>query len=352
MHKSHQWLTCLLLCTALWLAVPMDGLAQGNSAISANWIIGEPPTVDGQPGHWTVGDRIPLRLDLSYPAEAQITVPQLPQRWGEIEIYQSGDLETVSKEAGIVRAVLDLQVIIWATGQWQTPEMEIKVTDPDQQSETIIVEPITIELGSVLPEAAEGEEIAKEDLKPQAEMPLPPWWLWLIAGVALAVVLFFGLRWLIRWWKRRWPKQEEAEPEETIDMRPAHIIALEELDRIAALRLAEQGAFKAHYTLLTDCLKRYVEARYEIGATDCTTTEIAGMLLATPIAAEPRLDLVRLLRQADLIKFAKGASNVQSAHNALNTARQIVCATQPPAISLPENEAQSPLPQASRTEVD
>jgi len=341
-----RYLILLIGCT-LCLLAPLGGLGQKNSPISASWILGTPPSTDGEPGQWTVGDRIPLRLDLSYPAEAQLTLPQFPQTWGDLEIYSTGELETVSKEAGSVRAVVDLQIIAWAPGQWQTPLMTIQVTDSNQEIQIVDVSPITIEISSVLPDVGEGESLDKEDLKPQAELPLPPWWLWLLLALGAVVAIYFITRWLIARWRGR-KRPVEDKQAVSVDLRPAHIIALEELQRIATMKLPQRGAYKAHYTLLTDCLKTYLTGRYAIPALDRTTTEIADMLLVCPIETKTRTRLLSLLIGADLVKFAKAVASISEAESALVEARHIVELTQPQPRTLPVEDAQS---RASRTEV-
>jgi hypothetical protein len=107
---------------------------------------------------------------------------------------------------------------------------------------------------------------------------------------------------------------------------PPEVIALAELERVAALNLPARGDFKQHYTLVVDALRRYVEARYGVEAMDLTTFELVDALERRRVHVD---GLEPLLNEADLVKFAKFAPSGDSATAAVNRAREIVIHTTP-----------------------
>jgi len=85
-----------------------------------------------------------------------------------------------------------------------------------------------------------------------------------------------------------------------------HQIALNELNKISAQKLWQHGREKEYYTKLTDVIRHYMEARFNIAAPEMTSSEILEE--TKPIQNEyPAAydSLKKLLQVGDLVKFAK-----------------------------------------------
>jgi hypothetical protein len=285
--------------------------------LSAAWQVAAP--LDKPP---TVGDPITLRLLVSAPAGIAVEPPELPSQWGAFEIRAQQLLDEEAAD-GASRALLEVQAVLWSPGEHQTPAMNVRYREAGGSTGELFVEPVTVSVASVLP-ADEGtpEELAKRDLKPQAELPRPPAWPWVLLGLLAVGALALLARWLWRRWPRRHAEGPAATPPE--DERPAHQIAYDELARIASLGLPERGEFKSHYTLVTDCLRSYIEGRYGVPAMDRTTWELFRDLQRVALPADAGAILRALLERADLVKFARAQPSVTAAHEALARARSFV----------------------------
>jgi hypothetical protein len=143
---------------------------------------------------------------------------------------------------------------------------------------------------------------------------------WLLGGLALLVAAAA----LVWWLRRRARKTEEAPPEPKL---PADYIALTELTQIEKMNLLDSGRFKQYYTLITDVVRRYLEARYTIDAMDRTTSELLSELESRRRRRVEKLE--DLLNEADLVKFARLVPGIEAGHNAISMAREIVVKTKP-----------------------
>lgn len=121
------------------------------------------------------------------------------------------------------------------------------------------------------------------------------YYLLIFAAVAvLAILLFFS-------WKNDKPiiRIIKVEPQ-----KPAHEVALAEIERIRTEQLAHGEDSKRYYTELTDAIRQYMNGRFGFNATEMTSDEIISHL--KEINDKDSLsELSELFSTADLVKFAK-----------------------------------------------
>jgi hypothetical protein len=172
-----------------------------------------------------------------------------------------------------------------------------------------------VTVASVLPQApaSDGAE-ALRDIKSQASLPLPTDWLAIAAG-ALGLALVVGAGWWLFRWVGRRGRLDNRSPEE---------VALDQLGRIRALDYPAQGNFKAHYSLVTDCLREYLERQYDIPARDQTTRELKRALETTRMSGIYVQQFTDLFADSDLVKFAKFTPTVDAARDLLIQAEKLV----------------------------
>ena len=123
-------------------------------------------------------------------------------------------------------------------------------------------------------------------------------------------------------------RQCEA-PGAPVDMRPPEEIARTELDRIESLNLPAQQQFKQHYSLVTDCLRRYIEGRYHLPALEQTTGEIRLALRQTDISVHDSHRFMAIFTESDLVKFARHRPDPAAAAGLVAQAREAVTVTTP-----------------------
>jgi hypothetical protein len=301
------------ICLALLPAVAHAQI--GPEPVIAEWAVSNAPE-----GGWTVGDRIPLRLSATYPADLEVILPELPEAWGPFEVLEQALLEPVEREDGMVTAARQATVTLWAPGDYQTPPLAVRYRDADDQLHETLVPPLSITVVSVLSEG----DTEKRDLKPQASLPRAPLWPWVLGGLLLAALVGVAGWLLLTRLRHRTALATTTAP---FDLRPPEEIAYSELDHIAALDLPTQGELKRHYTLVADCMRSYVEGRYHLPALDRTTRELAAAFRQAHVDRGHITLLRDLLAEADLVKFAKARPPIGQARAAIDRARHIVDVT-------------------------
>ncbi|MBN2004683.1 MAG: hypothetical protein JXA21_15105 [Anaerolineae bacterium] len=326
LSRFQNPIACLLLFASLLLtpySLLLTPVFAQSTDVIALWESDVPPA-----GGWTVGDPVALRLRVVVPEGTQVTLPELPETWGDFEIQSQVAQPPVTQD-GKTTVILATTAVLWAPGNHETPPTVVKYQDAVGEHAATAT-PLTVSIASVLAEATPGADgqIEKRDLKPQATLPRPPLWPWLLGGTVLLLALYFAGRWL--WERLPHRRGVETLPEEApVDLRPPEEIAYAALDEIVSLDLPARGEFKEHYTRLTDCLRVYVEGVYGVPALDCTTYELVAALRAAKLKGEPLTALRELLSEADLVKFAKFAPSVAPAREAVARARSFVDDTRP-----------------------
>jgi hypothetical protein len=87
---------------------------------------------------------------------------------------------------------------------------------------------------------------------------------------------------------------------------PPHELALMKLDKIKQEKLWQQNRHKEYHSELTDVLREYIEAIYQIPAMEMTSDEILTQLNFLRIEKKNVYQMLQqILHLADLIKFAK-----------------------------------------------
>ncbi len=309
------WLPCTLIFI-VWLSWTVGATSVYAADDPTATLTAAQPTL-------TVGDLITLTLAVTHSVDAGI-VPVAPaQQWGAFEVRTLSPVSTAEHGDGSATSYQALGVTLWMTGTYGTPPLPVTLVDGAGQQHELLAQPISLTVTSVLT----SSDLALRDLKPQATLPIPPLWPWLLGGVVGSLLLGSGSWWLYSRWRGR-TTGTTALPS-LRDLRPAYQIALDDLDQLQQLQLPAQRRFQEHYTLATDALRRYLTGAFAIPAIDQTTNEIRQALRQSALPSTARTRLLDLLSEADLVKFANVEPEPRAAEALLREARAFVLETKP-----------------------
>lgn len=120
----------------------------------------------------------------------------------------------------------------------------------------------------------------------------------------LVLLIVAALVWgLLRYLKERGKRLRDlfrpAPPE------PPHVVAIKALEALHHQKLWQNNRHKLYYSTLTDILRTYIAGRWGVGAMEMTSEEIIEAVRPLELPDKARMDLTAILRDADLVKFAK-----------------------------------------------
>lgn len=166
----------------------------------------------------------------------------------------------------------------------------------------------------------------KKDAKFQPLKPIFEFALSLLPYILILIALLL-LGWFgYRWYKK---KQLEEKPEEKPKPEPKVFVdPLNELEKkLFSLRSDDSLTnrdYKTFYSKLGDALREYFENVYHITALELTTRELIRELDTIAVDRELFKQTNAILRQADMVKFAKFTPTVDQAYKDLKTGEEFL----------------------------
>jgi hypothetical protein len=167
-----------------------------------------------------------------------------------------------------------------------------------------------------------------------------------VAAKQFAVVLLIAAvtalltAWLVRRWKAR-PK-----PVPVVPAKLPWFAALEELDAIRRSSLLAENRTGEYFDRVSDCVRKYLGARYGFDGLESTTDEMRALLKRVYPPVPGMQDIGGFLAECDLVKFARVEPAEDDCLKALTRGETIVRTTMPPAnapakAAQPAQEAQA-----------
>jgi len=306
--KFGPWLLAALLCAKIPIAFGSNVLAQENQ-------ISVQASVDKD--SIAIGDVITYDVTITHPPEMLVEPPQLGAHLGPFEIRDRHALPQRRLEGGQLESQFRYLISIFETGQQIIPSVKMSTIDSAGQSTALTSQEIAIVVKSLHPD--EAGDI--KDIKPPVILPGSRALLyWLLGSLLFFAVGAAGFLYLRR--KRARLSLETIEYQGP--PRPAHQIALEELDRIASLRLIQRGLIKEFYTEISEVIKRYISRRYQMKTMELTTGELMAAMELAAVPGEHIGAYQPFFQEGDLVKFAKHIPSRESVDGALDGARHLV----------------------------
>lgn len=258
------------------------------------------------------------RKSASFGDVATLTLTfQLPEGGRLPDPPAVGGLEALTiqgREIGPGR--IAFRVLVDQLATLKTGALTLTWLDKGEKPHKLYADSVSLQVTSGL-----GDKPAEAQLRPlQDIVPVRPPWLRYVPwglGVLGLLLAAAGVYW---WLKKRRRHLELAKTKEA-----PHLWATREIERLEAQKFFEKGRVKDFYFRLSEILRRYLEAIRGFPAAEYTVEEIARHVQETKDR-----QLLVLLRQADLVKFADDAPTAARKDDELRAALAYIRATAPP----------------------
>ena len=276
-----------LLATLLLLA-GVPAAAQNTPTVTAH----------AEPDSILIGDRFDLVIDVEKDLVQVVEFPEFEDRDGKIEVVESLPVDTLERDGRRLKLRKRYRLAAFDEGRYNLGTARVLYADKNildtlSSRDSVYLEVTTFQIDST------SQSIY--DLKGQRTLPfrfreIRGYVLWGLLALALLAAAAYALH---RWLAARGKLFKPAPP------LPPHVAAIQALEALHNQKLWQNNRHKQYYSGLTDILRTYIAARWDIGAMEMTSDEIIDAMRAEELPDKARMDLTAILRDADLVKFAK-----------------------------------------------
>ena len=241
-----------------------------------------------------IGAEFKLTLKTSVDTLSKVVFPKL-KNIGALEVIQSYPIDTIKKDDRY-ELIKKYGLTQFDSGKYTIPSIKILINNKAFLTDSIKVEVANVQVDTLKQKMYDIKDIVK------AQDSLGDWWKYL-----LWILLILGIGAFVYWYtKIRQKKKIEEEVYKTPIEKATSL-----LNTLEKKELWQHGEVKAYYSELTDIARNYIEEAIEIPAMESTTSELITGLKAASLKKKMKLsqetieNLFAVLKQADLVKFAK-----------------------------------------------
>ena len=241
-----------------------------------------------------IGAEFKLTLKTNVDTLSKVVFPNV-KNFGAFEVIQSYPIDTIKKNDRY-ELVKKYGLAQFDSGKYTIPSVRILINSKAFLSDSLRVEVANVEVDTLKQKMYDIKDIAP------ADNSIGDWWKWL-----LVLLIIAGLGALAYWYlKKHKEKKEEGEIYKTPIEKATNL-----LNTLEKKELWQRGEIKEYYSELTDIVRIYIEEAIEVPAMESTTSEliqalkIASLKKKMELSKETIDNLFTVLKQADLVKFAK-----------------------------------------------
>ena len=292
------------------------------------------PTVTASvsPDSVMIGDRFTLEIVVDKDQVQSVAFPQFGQsrsedgREGSLECMREYPEDTLSHEGRRIRLRKRYELAAFDEGVYSLGRAQVLYADKNIVDTLYADEPLQVNVATF---QIDSTSHAIFDIKPQKTLPfrfgeISGYLLWALLALVLVGLAAYGLKvWLNRHGRRFKDLFKPAPP------LPPHVVAISALEELHNRKLWQNNKHKLYYSGLSDILRTYLAGRFGVGAMEMTTDEIVEAIRTLELPKKSAMDLVAVLRDADLVKFAKAMPEADENEDAYNKAYYFVEETKP-----------------------
>ena len=247
---------------------------------------------------------------------ANVIIPKLDKLVG-IEIVEDKKIDTVKNQL-IKKYILTS----FDSGAYYIPQQQIFIKQRLHLTDSLLIKVATVAVDTTKQKmfpikAIQSEPYVFDDFKPYL-------WYVLIAILVIGGILYFVLK-----------KKKEIKEEVIIPALPPYEEAIQKLQALDEKLLWQNNQVKEYYSELTEIVRGFIERELKVPALESTTDELIETLTdfndsdAISTTKETIKKLRDLLREADLVKFAKSKPLADQIEFSRKEAEEVVTELKP-----------------------
>lgn len=275
-----------------------------------------------EPASATVGDRVAYRLNIERPDSVELLVEAPGEKIGDLSVVEHSVAErrlarsrVLEQHSWILRADPVGSFVLPPVTVRQREESRLASGKDASISE---IDPLYLEVYSVLPESGEIEDIHDLKALQPARWEVP--WGWILAGIVVVALAIW-------WWRRRRRLSEAGVTPATDPRLPPDAEALAAIALLLRDPPRNEAEVRQTGFDLSGILRIYVERRFGVNATDLTSEEILAASRRIQLEEDSRNALRDFLRLTDQVRYSPEILLAGATDDAVELARRFVQAT-------------------------
>lgn len=299
-----------------------SGVKPSERVIPAN-----APKISGtvEPDSIGIGDRFLYTIEVERDLMQEVYFPDFKQSVEHYEMIEDRPVDTLSREGRRLKLRKSYLMAAFQEGIHKVlPEvmyLDKNIIDTLRGEDTLRLMVTTFQIDST------SHTIF--DIKPQRTLKfkfgeISGYVTWTIIAIIILVLLFLIAKRILAHYGKSFSDIFKPAPP-----LPPHEIALRDLKKLHSERLWQEDKHKLYYSGLTDILRAYIAGQFGVGALEMTSDEIIEAMRGVEIPQKQKMDLTELLRDADLVKFAKAMPEAEANEAAYTMALNFVEQTMP-----------------------
>jgi len=240
-----------------------------------------------------IGAEFKLTLKTVVSSKSKVVFPKL-KNIGPLEVIQSYPIDTVKKN-DTYELIKKYGLTQFDSGKYTIPAIKILIDKKPYLSDSVRVEVANVKVDTMQQKMYDIKDISSVESNND-------WWIYI-----LIVIVILAIGAFVYWYVKKHQKKKIEEEVYKTPIEKATTL----LNNLESKELVQKGEIKEYYSELTDIARNYIEEAIHIPAMESTTSElIQAIRLASTkkkmtLTPETVENLERVLRQADLVKFAK-----------------------------------------------
>jgi hypothetical protein len=241
-----------------------------------------------------IGAEFKLTLKANVDTLSKVSFPAF-RNFGALEVIESYPVDTIKKDDRY-ELVKKYGLAQFDSGKYVIPGLPVIIN-----GKPFMTDSIGVEVNNIAVDTLKQKMYDIKDIIPVKD-EIGDWWIYVLILIAIAVGGYLLYHFIKR---KQQQKADELAYKTPIEKATLLLQSLEKKE------LWQKGEVKNYYSELTDIARNYIEEAIHIPAMESTTSELIVALRSASVQKKMSLtpetveNLERVLRQADLVKFAK-----------------------------------------------